>query len=122
MRYLLDQVLEADGEDAQKMYANPYFPPTKLECQRAVLGFIVNLLNEDLRCWIRLAERPSVQLRDRVDIPLIARLLWSQSTIPHINGYCRELIGFHVAALVWHNEMFKTGQQIYKFLPCFFFS
>lgn len=92
--------MEADGENAQKMYANLNSPPSQLECQRAVLGVIVNLLNEDLRCWIQLAKQPSILLRDRVDLPLVARLLWPQSTIPHVNGPCRDLIGFHVAALV----------------------
>lgn len=100
MRNLLSEVLNADEEDALTMHADPTKPASMLERKRIVLAFFVHLLREDLRCWIQLVDQPSVQIRERTDLPLIARLIWSQSTIPHTNSICRELISFHATALV----------------------
>lgn len=93
-------MLSADSDDAETMYIDPNKPPTKLERSTAVLRAIIQVLKEDLYCWISLTTQPSAQLRDRNDLPLVARLLWPQTTIPHTNVICRELIDFHVSALV----------------------
>ena len=101
MRSLLEKVLNDDSQDAKAIYADADDkPPTKLECRRAKLGFLIHLLKEDLRCWISQTDRPATLLKGTVNLPMIARLLWPHSTIPHVNGSCRELIQFHVAALV----------------------
>lgn len=93
--------MSADGDDAKKMYIDPRKPTTQLERTRAVLAVFIQVLKEDLRCWISLTSEPFAQLqRDRNDLPLVARLLWPQTTIPHVNVVCRELMDFHLAALV----------------------
>lgn len=105
LRSLLEEVLNADGEEAARMYVDPYRSPSKLECNRAALGVIIHVLSEDLRCWISLVTQPSAQLRDRNALPLVARLLWPQTTIPHVNMTCRELIRFHLDALKSSNPL-----------------
>ena len=107
-------MLGVDDEDANRMYIDPNKLPTKLERARAVLGVIIQILREDLRCWITsIAQRSnsllspsylSTRLRERNDLPLVARILWPQTSIPHINVICRELIDFHVTALVKKNR------------------
>lgn len=103
-----------DSQDTKNVNTDTEKMPTKLECRRAVLGFLVNLLREDLRCWINLTERPSSSLRRRADLPLIARVLWPQSSIPHVNGACRELIQFHVAALVNYTCFLNKSSKYYN--------
>lgn len=100
MRYLLGKVLDAEGEEAQKMCSDLNATPSKLKCRRVALGFITHILREDLRCWISQEKMPSTSLRDRASLPLVARLLWPQTTVPHVNVACRDLIRFHVEALV----------------------
>lgn len=114
----MEEVLNADGDDAKKMYIDPKKPPTKLERTRAVLGVIIHILREDLRCWISLTTQPSAQLHDRNDLPLVARLIWPQTMIPHINGTCRELINFHVSALVKKTVML-FGSKVQLFCVVF---
>ncbi len=92
--------MSADGDDAKRMYIDPNKPTTKLERTRAVLAVFIQVLREDLRCWISLTSEPSAQLRDRNDLPLVARLLWPQTAVPHLNVACRELMDFHLSALV----------------------
>ena len=76
--------------------------PSKDERRFVVLQFLVHLLVEDLRCWILVTENPSDALRSRVDVPLIAQLLWQQggTTIGHVSQACRDLIALHISALV----------------------
>lgn len=121
LRSLLEEVLNADGEEAARMYVDPYRSPSKLECNRAALGVIIHVLSEDLRCWISLVTQPSAQLRDRNALPLVARLLWPQTTIPHVNMTCRELIRFHLDALVRRiNSFIVSIKKIYLKHTCFF--
>ena len=100
---------------------DPNKPPTKLERTRAVLGVIIQVLREDLRCWIKLTTQPSAQLRDRDDLPLVARLLWPQTTIPHLNVACRELIDFHLSALVRKPSIDLAPKHTNIFVFLFFF-
>lgn len=80
--------------------------PTEIERRRAVLAFVVRLLDEDLHCWVRLLNcqeaqpSPSARLRQKLDIPLVARLFWPQSDAGRFNFVCRELVSLHSSAVV----------------------
>ena len=94
----------SDGDEGEifKNCTGPK-PLTELDCTKAVLWVIIHILNEDLRCWIHQLSsvaQPGDLLRGRVNLPLVARMLWQQNPIPRVTGACRELISFHLTALV----------------------
>ena len=103
MSNLLEKVL-SDGDEG-KIFKNytGLKPLTKLDCTKAVLWVTIHILNEDLRCWIHqlsCATQPADLLRSRVNWPLVAHMLWPTGTIGRITGPCRQLIDFHLKALV----------------------
>lgn len=106
VRSLLSDMLKATEKDFEnKTELNA--APNPLERTRAALAYIIRLLEEDLLCWVRLLKKddndasgPASLLRKKIDVPLMARLLWPQSDIGHISLQCRELIALHISGLV----------------------
>ncbi len=109
VRCLLDQLLTDEQDIVFQNSSGLGKPPSQSERSKAVLGIIIHILHEDFRCWVMqlsTTAQPADLLRDRDNLPLIARMLWPQKTIPHISAACRDLISFHLTALVSGNLCF----------------
>lgn len=104
MRSLLELLKEDELWNAAAVDSNSM--PGVTEAKNYVLSFLVHVLTDDLKCWMENASAtrasPSTLLRQRDDVPLVARLFWPQgdSTIGYVNGNCRDLVRIHLDALV----------------------
>jgi hypothetical protein len=77
--------------------------PSVSETKSHVVAYLIRILSDDLKCWISTVKKqPADLLRERKDVPLVARLLWPHngSTIGHFNNNCRDLIKLHLQAVV----------------------